>query len=141
MKTKKKSFVILIALSVIMIFYSCEEKAIESDKPIKIENTLKSVSLWLDSIPVDPANLLTYLERVNVAIDSIGYPDAGYKLWLVDSKDSLDFKIMIEGYWPDQKTYDIIHNHELYKKERKFIEKNFLEGMKITWHSRFTRVK
>lgn len=140
MKKKKNSFSILIALIVTLFAFSCTEKATELDKPIKIENTLKSVSLWLDSIPVDPANFLTYLERINVAIDSIGYPDAGYKLWLVDSKDSLNFKIMIEGYWPDQKTYDIIHNHELYKKEKE-ADENIWEGMKNTWYYRFTRVK
>ena len=67
---------------------------------------------------------------------SIGYLDAGYKIWQVDSQDSLDFKFMVEGYWPDQKTYDIIHKHELFKKIRKTVKTNF-EGLQSTWYHRF----
>ena len=139
MKTTNLSFGILITLVVFCISFSCKQKATELDKPIKIENTLKSVSLWLDSIPVDPNTLLKSFERVNTAIDSIGYPDAGYKLWEVVSNDSLNFKIMIEGYWPDQKAYDIIHNHELYIKAFES-EKTITEGLKRTWYYRFNKI-
>ena len=50
-----------------------------------IPNTLKSVSVLSDSVGVDPLILLMFIEGQNKAVDSIGYPDAGYKLWLVQS--------------------------------------------------------
>jgi hypothetical protein len=60
---------------------SCTQKKAETE--VKIENTLKSVSLLSDSIGIEPHEMFLSLERVNRAIDSIGYPDAGYKLWVV----------------------------------------------------------
>ena len=63
-----------------------------------------------------PTELLASLERVNTSIDSIGYPDAGYRLWLLKSDSIMNFKFMIEGLWPDQNGYNIIHDNDLYKK-------------------------
>jgi len=140
MKIKKHYLLIIIAVSVFTVFYSCEDKATESDKPAKIENTLKSVSLLTDSVPTDPAVLLKSLEKINAVIDTIGYPNAGYKLWLLNSADSVDFKFMLEGYWPNQETYDLIHNHELYKNEMEK-EKSVLEGLKNIGYYKFTKVK
>ena len=54
--------------------------------------------------------------------------------------DSLTFRMMVEGYWPDQKTYDFIHEHELYKNEH-ITENEFWKGLKRTWYYRFERVK
>lgn len=138
MKATNISFSTLIALAVLCISFSCTQKVTEMDKPMKIENTLKSISLWLDSIPGDPNTLLESLERINTAIDSIGYPDAGYKLWVVNGADSLNFKIMIEGNWPDQKTYAIIHKHELYRKVRES-ERPIWGGLKLSQYYRFNR--
>ncbi|KPL08859.1 MAG: hypothetical protein AMS26_23720 [Bacteroides sp. SM23_62] len=92
---------------------------------------------------IDPNEVMASLERINEAIDSIGYPDAGYKLWLVQSDSALDFRFMIEGYWPDQAIYDTIHNHELYKQATKRAdeEDEFWESLINTWYNRFTRVK
>jgi len=123
-----------------LIIISCTQQDKGSEQIPGIENTLKSVSLWIDSIPADPVKLLGSFERINQAIDSIGYPDAGYKFWQVDSQDSLSFKFMIEGYWPDLETYEIIHEHELYKQVME-AEKSDFEGLKNTWYHRFKKVK
>lgn len=92
-----------------------------------------------DTLGTDPAQLYAEFERVNVAIDSIGYPDAGYQIWEVNGDDSLGFRFMVEGYWPDQKTYDLIHDHELYKKATS-LEFASWSGLKNTWYHRFSRV-
>ncbi|KPK84497.1 MAG: hypothetical protein AMS27_09810 [Bacteroides sp. SM23_62_1] len=98
----------------VILTFSCTPSKEESPQTAKLENTLKSVSFWIDTITVDPAALLASLERVNQAIDEIGYPDAGYKLWKIQGDTITEFKFMLEGYWPDQAIYDSIHNHALY---------------------------
>jgi hypothetical protein len=136
-----KTTLILAFSLILLIVFSCTPPKEES-ATVKIENTLKSVSLWSDSLMVDPTEVLVSLERLNVAIDSIGYPDAGYKLWLVKSDSALDFRFMVEGYWPNQAIYDTIHNHELYKQATTQLdeEDEFWKSLKNTWYNRFTRV-
>jgi len=141
MKNTQKSFRILSLLLVLLIFFSCDQSEDESGDQTKIENTLKSVSLFQDSLGIDPSKLFADFEKVNVAIDSIGYPDAGYKIWEVVSDDSLSFRFMVEGFWPDQKTYEIIHNHELYKKATTENENSSWISLKSTWYYRFNRVR
>ena len=130
--------ILILALSIVLV--SCATQAEETQEPTRIENTLKSVSVWQDSIQVDPAKLLASLERVNEAIDSIGYPDAGYKLWLNQSDTEVNFKFMINGFWPNQEVYDEIHDNELYKNSMEGDEELF-NNLKQTWYNRFTRVK
>ena len=124
MKTKT----IFIGLSVLSIFiiclFSCTQKKAET--VVKIENTLKSVSFYSDSAGIEPQEMLVSLERINKAIDSIGYPDAGYTLWLVQSDTNKAYRFMIEGYWPDQAIYDTIHTHKLYKQAHSISEKDEL---------------
>jgi len=139
MKTKTPLVSILLILFALPIYFSCTQPTSELKEPIKIKNTLKSVSLWNDSIPIDPTVLMASLERVNVAIDSIGYPDAGYKLWQLKSDSVMNFKFMIEGYWPDQNGYKTIHDHELYKTAME-AEEQIWEGLENTWYNRFTKV-
>jgi hypothetical protein len=128
-----------VAITVFSISFSCTQKDVDKEESTKIENTLKSVSLWQDSIQVDPAKLLAYLERANEAIDSIGYPDAGYKLWLNQSDTVINFKFMINGFWPNQEVYDEIHDNELYKNSMESDEE-LMNNLKLTWYNRFTRV-
>ncbi len=139
MKKLKKTPLIVLTIITILIQLSCNTKVDESVNQNEIKNTLKSVSLWQDSIGINPTELFAGLDKVNFAIDSIGYPDAGYKVWQVISEDSLGFRFMIEGFWPDQQTYDLIHNHELYKKTFEN-EKAIWSVLKNTWYHRFRRI-
>ena len=86
----------------------------EIEQPKKIENTLQSVSYFKDTVGYETQRLLDAFNKFNEAIDSIGYPDAGYKLWLIQ-EDSSEIRFMVEGLWPNQAVYDEIHNHQLYK--------------------------
>ena len=130
---------ILVAASIFSI-YSCTQKDVV-DEESKMENTLKSMSFWQDSLEVDPNQLLLSLERVNEAIDSIGYPDAGYKLWLVQNDSVADFRFLINGYWPNQEVYDEIHNHELYKNAIAEGDEELWNNLYMIRYDRFTRVK
>lgn len=140
MKTKT----ILIGLSVMSIFiiclFSCTQK--KADTEVKIENTLKSVSFFSDSAGIEPQEMFLSMERINKAIDSIGYPDAGYTLWLVQSDTNKAYRFMLEGHWPNQAIYDTIHNHELYKRANSISEKDELwNALKSVSYNRFVLVK
>lgn len=138
----KKLFFATSVLVAVTVFYisSCTQKDIEKEEFSKIENTLKSVSFWQDSLKVDPANVRESLERVNKVIDSIGYPDAGYQLWLVQSDTTTDYRFLINGCWPNQEVYDEIHNHELYKNATEW-DKEIWNNLYLISYDRFTRVK
>ena len=137
MKTKTSLVSILLILFALPIFFSCTQPASKLQGPIKIENTLKSVSIWNDTTAIDPSKLLASFERINAAIDSIGYPDAGYKLWQLKS-DSIN-RFLVEGFWPDQNVYNAIHDHELYKTVMEAEEQTW-EGLEMAWYNRFTKV-
>ena len=108
------SFTAIVTLSISLISSSCTNPGNEAELPTKIENTLQSVSYIKDTIGHDLQQLLSAFNEFNEVIDSIGYPDAGYKLWLIQ-EDSSEISFMIEGLWPNQAIYDEIHNHQLYK--------------------------
>ena len=107
------SFTAIVTLSISLISSSCTNPGNEAELPTKIENTLQSVSYIKDTIGHDLQQLLSAFNEFNEVIDSIGYPDAGYKLWLIQ-EDSSEISFMIEGLWPNQAIYDEIHNHQLY---------------------------
>jgi len=132
----KKIFFLSLIITIIIV--GCIQN--KTVPETRIENTLKSVSFWSDSIGIDPKELLLSFERVNKVIDSIGYPDAGYNLWLIQSDSSKDIRFLIEGYWPNQALYDTIHSNELYKNAFEK-EMKLLGGLKMISYNRFTLVK
>lgn len=113
----------------------------DSSKKKTIENTLKSVSLFQVDGEIDPIQLYKDFETVNEAIDKIGYPDAGYVLWEVKSEDNVDFRFMIEGFWPNQETYNLIHDHPLYKKATDQVKEGYFKSLKSTWYYRFNKIQ
>jgi hypothetical protein len=140
MKTKTLFIGVIVVSFLIFCFSSCTQKKAETE--LKIENTLKSVHFYSDSIGIEPQEFLLSMERVNKAIDSIGYPDAGYKVWLVQSDTNKTFRFMLEGYWPNQAIYDSIHNHELYKQATSIADKEELwNALKEVSYNKFTLVK
>ena len=133
--------ILFLCLIISLIIVSCTQK--QAGPEVKIENTLKSVSFWYDSIGVDPHELLLSIERTNKVIDTIGYPDAGYELWLVQSDTNKAYRFMIEGYWPNQAIYDTIHNHQLYKNNNPTTkaEEDLWKALKGVDYNRFTHVE
>lgn len=123
-----------------LMFLSCAQQAAKVAETPTIENTLKSLSIFQDSTSIASSDLRASFQKINVAIDSIGYPDAGYQIWERDNKDSTGFTIIIEGSWPDQETYDAIHGHELYKKAMDAETTNWA-GINRTQYYRVTKVK
>ena len=137
----KTIFIGFIAMSFFVFYFSsCTQKKVETE--VKIENTLKSVSFYFDSTGIEPQEMFLSLERINKVIDSIGYPDAGYTLWVVQSDTNKAYRFMIEGYWPNQAIYDTIHNHELYKRAHRISENDTLwNAVSSVSYNRFVLVK
>jgi hypothetical protein len=132
------SIIGIVTLSISIISTSCTSPVKEIEETTTIENTLQSVSYLKDTIGYDTQQLLEDFNLFNEVIDSIGYPDAGYKLWLIQ-EDSSEIRFMIEGFWPNQAIYDEIHNHQLYKDtwENNDID---LTGLIPVEYHRFTKI-
>jgi len=129
-------------LSIVCILFasSCIQKSKEPEKVSSIENTLTSITFISDSTGTEPAAIFRSLDKVNQAIDTIGYPDAGYKLWLIQSDTSKNIKFMIQGSWPDQEVYNTIHKNELYLNAMKEWQKS-ASNLKEISYNRFILVK
>ena len=137
----KKSFAAVVCITVLIsvIVISCNTPQEEIKEPDKIENTLQSVSYFKDTVGLDPMLLKKQFSSVNEAIDEIGYPDAGYKIWINQSEES-KIRFMVEGFWPDQEAYDIIHEHELYK-DAMVVDTAQWKGLVSAKYFRFTKIK
>lgn len=79
------------------------------------------------------------LNMYNSAIAEMGYPNAGYKYWII-TKDTCEFQYMFEGFLPDQETYTKIHGQELFKDARENRETN-LDGLAPVSYYRFKETK
>lgn len=132
--------VVFFSLLAIALLSSCTQKVKGPDKVSVIENTLMSVSFYSDSTGNDPADIVKSFEKVNKAIDSIGYPDAGYKIWHVQSDTTKNIRFMIQGSWPDQEVYNTIHENELYMNAIKELQSS-ASNLKQVFYNRFTLVK
>lgn len=137
----KKFSTVLVSMIVILSLttISCNTEVKENAEPAKIENTLQSVSYFQDTVGVDPTVLLEVFAAMNEAIDEIGYPDAGYKLWIRQA-DASDVRFMIEGLWPDQTAYDLIHDHQLFIDARKAAVAS-IDGIVSVEYYRFEKIK
>ena len=138
MKTKTYFNGLWVMLLIIILCTSCAQKDNESESAVKLENTIKSVSFWSDSIGIETSELISMIERVNESIDSIGYPDAGYKVWLVQGDTVKNRRFLIEGSWPDQDIYNTIHNHPLFDKSTR---DKALSKLKMVSYNRVTLLK
>ena len=134
------SIIGLVTLSITLISISCTTPVKEIEETTKIENTLQSVSYYKDTIGYETQRLLDAFNIFNEAIDSIGYPDAGYKLWLIQ-EDSSEIRFMVEGLWPNQEVYEEIHNHQLYKDARENNNEFNWDGLVNIEYHRFTLLK
>jgi hypothetical protein len=138
MKTKTYFNGLWVMPLIIFLCIFCAQKGNESKTVVNLENTIKSVSFWSDSIGIETSELISMIDRLNESIDSIGYPDAGYKVWLVQGDTVENLRFLIEGSWPNQDIYTTIHNHELYDKSSR---DKVLSKLKMVSYYRVTQLK
>ena len=77
---------------------------------------LKSHHLFNFPEGVTEAEMAEVLQEINRATADLGYPNAGYRLWKVTSEQAGEYSYLWEGVWPDQATYDVIHESESWEK-------------------------
>lgn len=132
---------ILLCAVISLIFVGCMQQKAAPES--RIENTLKSIHLYSDSVGIDPQALWSFCERANKVIDSIGYPDAGYTLWIVQSDTNKAYRFMLEGSWPNQALYDTIHNNKLFKNIQPATkaEEDLWKALNDYVYNRFTIIK
>jgi len=128
-------------LILLVIFGSCTQKSKEPVSINQVENTLKSITYLNDTVGIDPSVVFSIFENINKAIDSIGYPDAGYKLWIIQNDSAKEMRFMVEGNWPNQAIYDSIHHHALYQNASSPEDMEVWKKMKIISYNRFLVVK
>ena len=124
----------------LLISFSCNPSKSGTAAAPEIENTLQSVSYLKDTVGMDPQDILRAFQNYNDAIAEIGYPDAGYKLWIIQ-EDTSDIRFMVEGLWPDQDKYTEIHEHDLYKAAAEQNMEVFTSGLVFVEYHRFEKVK
>ena len=138
---RKTFYFLAITIMVVLVAsQSCNTQVSDTEEPAKIENTLQSVSYLKDTVGYNPQLLLEIFAKMNKAIDEIGYPDAGYKTWLNQSDES-DVRFMVEGLWPDQAAYDIIHDHQLYIDAGTSADSILWDGLEFVEYHRFEIIK
>jgi len=79
------------------------------------EPALKSHHLMNLLASVTEADLAAALSAMNAGVAEAGYPDAGYRLWKVTGEQAGKFAYLLEGNWPNQEAYDIIHDHPAFR--------------------------
>ena len=137
---RKTFYFFAITIMLVMLSsQSCNTQASDAEEPAKVENTLQSVSYFQDTVGIDPLSLFKAFTSMNEVIDEIGYPDAGYKLWMRES-DASDVRFMVEGLWPDQAAYDLIHNHQLFIDARTTFP-TVMDGLVSVEYYRFKKIK
>lgn len=77
-----------------------------------------------------PLNVLEdAIGKFNEAISIIGYTDCGYKLLPIVSEHG-EYNYFMEGTWKNKETYDIIHEHEVFKSVSNEIPESINEYLK-----------
>ncbi|NLU38839.1 MAG: hypothetical protein GXX78_08115 [Bacteroidales bacterium] len=136
-----KRNILFCGVILIVFIASCTQKTKETEEINRVENTLKSVSFLEDSIGISSSELLSIFDRINEKIDSIGYPDAGYKLWVIQGDSIKNLRFMVEGYWPNQAIYDTIHNNKLYQTTMTSADQQIMNKLRTISYYRFSVVK
>ena len=77
---------------------------------------------------------------MNRAIADSGHPNAGYRLWKVTGEQAGEYSYLWEGAWPDQATYDEIHEGEAWQKAAERVGPLFEKIMEKQIYNRFIEI-
>ncbi|MFH1765849.1 MAG: nuclear transport factor 2 family protein [Gemmatimonadota bacterium] len=105
----------------------------------------KSVTLLNLPPNATEGDLVGMFSAMNAAIQGMGYQGAGYGLWKaggaqIPDATPLGFDYLLEGMWPDQATYDAIHEAEAYTAAAEEGEEIWNRIAPNTVYSRFDRI-
>ncbi len=103
---------------------------------------LKSHHLFNFPEGVTEAEMAEALQEINRAIADSGHPNAGYRLWKVtgEREQAGEYSYLWEGVWPDQATYDVIHESESWEKVIEKFRPLFERILNIQVYNRFIEI-
>jgi hypothetical protein len=122
-----KKFIYFFTLIISYLIVSCVSTVDEGTEKAELwQYEVTSFHLIDSTLNVSEVELVKVLNDVNNVIAELGYPGAGYYLWKVQKDTIMQYRYMINGYWPDKAAYDSIHHSEAYKsawdKHSEFLE-------------------
>ncbi|MFQ5630736.1 MAG: ester cyclase [bacterium] len=88
----------------------------------------------------DEAAFIALLNDFNKVVAELGYPGIKYQLWKERGDRQGKYKYFFESTWPDQETYDKVHEHEKYKAVLEKAESKYDELVKDDIYSRYVLV-
>ncbi len=101
---------------------------------------LKSHHLFNLPEGVTETEMAGALQEMNRAIADSGHPNAGYRLWKVTGEQAGAYGYIWEGVWPDQATYDAIHQSESWKQAEERFKPFFERVWKVQIYNRFIEI-
>jgi hypothetical protein len=111
-----------------------------SDQSPAAASALKSHHLFNLPEGMTEAELAGALQEMNRAIADSGHPRAGYRLWKVTGERSGEYSYLFEGVWPDQATYDAIHEAESWNKWSERFQSTFEPILENEVYNRFIEI-
>lgn len=111
-----------------------------SDQSPTAAPALKSHHLFNLPEGMTEAELAGAIQEVNRAIAESGHPDAGYRLWKVTGEQSGEYSYLWEGVWPDQATYDAIHESESWNEVIERFRAAFERILEVQVYNRFIEI-
>lgn len=102
-------------LLIILMIYASPSSFGQETKDQYLTPDQKSIHLFNLPEGISEAQLIESLSEINGAIGKIGYKGVGYQLYKVEDETIQEHRYFVEGLWPDQETYHIIHEHEAWK--------------------------
>jgi len=101
---------------------------------------LKSHHLFNLPAGVTEAELAAAIQGMNRAVAESGHPEAGYRVWKVTGEQSGDYSYLWEGSWPDQATYDAIHENEAWNEAIERFEPTLGRIGEVQVYNRFIEI-
>lgn len=100
-------------------------------------------SLHLFDLPqgMTEAELTGMFNKMNAAVEQLGYPGAGYFLYKTTGNDTPNYRYYFEGVWPNEAAYKVIHNDAAFKKAAEETNDTYQKIKAVEIYRRMVRVQ
>ena len=108
----RRMILAVVGLSLLLGAVGCQKPPPKEAADVEVFRAVHLINLKDDA---GEAKLSEILDEFNKVIAELGYPDIGYRLWKERGDVEGKYKYIFESKWPNQKSYDMVHNAEEYK--------------------------
>lgn len=131
-----KRFIMIIIGFLLMISF-LSFSLLSQDSTVKGGEKFRSVTLLNLKAETNEADFLKMFSDYNAAFVELGHAECKYQVWKERGDRKGKYKYIIEGHWPDQETYDKIHESEKYKELDKIYDEKWKEMIQEYDYSRY----